>query len=116
MKGLNVNPRKSPLRGGLPKVSRVDQTQSRVNFHILTTPFMFDNRETIMRLVSEVGQGKKASSASQQTIDALTRERDSLQQKVREMEIHAEQLNIQLVSSQDAWSSTQKELDKKDSK
>ena len=73
-------------------------------------------RETIMRLVSEVGQEKKAIGQSQQAIHALTRERDSLQQKIREMEIEAERLKNQLTSSQDAWSATQQELDQRQAK
>ena len=69
-----------------------------------------------MRLVSEVGQEKKAIGQSQQAIHALTRERDSLQQKIREMEIEAERLKNQLTSSQDAWSATQQELDQRQDK
>ena len=73
-------------------------------------------RETIMRLVSEVGQEKKSSSQSQATINSLTRERDTLQQKIREMETETDRLKHQLAASQDAWGMTKKQLDEKQNK
>ena len=73
-------------------------------------------RETIMRLVSEVGQEKKSSGQSQQTINGLTRERDTLQQKIREMEIEVDRMKHQLAASQDAWGVTKKQLDEKENK
>ena len=73
-------------------------------------------RETIMRLVSEVGQEKKSSSQSQETINSLTRERDTLQQKIREMETETDRLKHQLAASQDAWGMTKKQLDEKQNK
>ena len=69
-----------------------------------------------MRLVSEVGQEKKSSSQSQQTIAELSRERDSLQQKVREMETEADRLKHQLAASQDSWGLAQKELNETQAK
>lgn len=74
------------------------------------------SRETIMRLVSEVGQEKKSSSQSQETINSLTRERDTLQQKIREMETETDRLKHQLAASQDAWGMTKKQLDEKQNK
>ena len=55
-----------------------------------------------MRLVSEVGQEKKASNEHKQQLDQAIRERDTLQQKIRETEIRNEQLKRQVTSSQDA--------------
>lgn len=69
-----------------------------------------------MRLVSEVGQEKKSSGQSRQTINSLTRERDTLQQKIREMEIEIDRMKHQLAASQDAWGVTKKELDEKENK
>lgn len=69
-----------------------------------------------MRLVSEVGQEKKSSGQSQETINALTRERDTLQQKIREMEIEVDRFKHQLAASQDAWGLTKKQLDEKQNK
>ena len=66
-----------------------------------------------MRLVSEVGQEKKSAGQSQETINGLTRERDALQQKIREMEIESDRLKHQLAASQDAWGAAKKELDEK---
>lgn len=74
------------------------------------------SRETIMRLVSEVGQEKKSSSQSQETINSLTRERDTLQQKIREMETETDRLKHQLAASQDAWGMSKKQLDEKQNK
>lgn len=74
------------------------------------------SRETIMRLVSEVGQEKKSAGQSQETINALTRERDTLQQKIREMEIEVDRFKHQLAASQDAWGLTKKQLDEKQNK
>ena len=73
-------------------------------------------RETIMRLVSEVGQEKKSSSQSQETVNSLTRERDTLQQKIREMEIEVDRMKHQLAASQDAWGVTKKQLDEKENR
>ena len=73
-------------------------------------------RETIMRLVSEVGQEKKSSSQNQETVNSLTRERDTLQQKIREMEIEVDRMKHQLAASQDAWGVTKKQLDEKENK
>ena len=69
-----------------------------------------------MRLVSEVGQEKKSSGQSQETINDLTRERDSLQQKIQEMEIEVNRVKHQLAASQDAWGVTKKQLDEKQNK
>ena len=66
-----------------------------------------------MRLVSEVGQEKKSAGQSQETISSLTRERDTLQQKNREMEIETDRLKHQLAASQDAWGVAKKQLDEK---
>ena len=66
-----------------------------------------------MRLVSEVGQEKKSVGQSQETINSLTWERDTLQQKIREMEIETDRLKHQLAASQDAWGVTKKQLDEK---
>ncbi|XP_073248075.1 coiled-coil domain-containing protein 170-like [Porites lutea] len=74
------------------------------------------SRETIMRLVSEVGQEKKSAGQSQEAINSLTRERDSLQQKIREMEIEVDRLKHQLAASQDAWGVAKKQLDEKHNK
>lgn len=74
------------------------------------------SRETIMRLVSEVGQEKKSAGQSQEAINSLTRERDSLQQKIREMEIEVDRLKHQLAASQDAWGVAKKQLDEKQNK
>lgn len=74
------------------------------------------SRETIMRLVSEVGQEKKSANQSQEAISSLTRERDVLQQTIREREIETDRLKHQLAASQDAWSVTKKELDEKQNK
>lgn len=74
------------------------------------------SRETIMRLVSEVGQEKKSAGQSQEAINSLTRERDSLQQKIREMEIEVDRLKHQLAASQDAWGVAKKQLDEKQTK
>lgn len=63
-----------------------------------------------------MGQEKKSSGQSQQTINSLTRERDTLQQKIREMEIEIDRMKHQLAASQDAWGVTKKELDKKENK
>lgn len=73
-------------------------------------------RETIMRLISEVGQEKKCSSQSQETVNSLTRERDTLQQKIREMEIEVDRMKHQLAASQDAWGVTKKQLDERENK
>ena len=69
-----------------------------------------------MRLVSEVGQEKKSSSQNQETVNSLTRERDTLQQKIREMEIEVDRMKHQLAASQDAWGVTKKQLDEKENK
>ncbi|XP_031554608.1 coiled-coil domain-containing protein 170-like [Actinia tenebrosa] len=74
------------------------------------------SRETIMRLVSEVGQEKKASNEYKQQLDQTIRERDTLQQKVREMDIQNEQLKRQVTSSQDAWSDVNKSLEEREAK
>lgn len=74
------------------------------------------SRETIMRLVSEVGQEKKSANQSQEAISSLTRERDVLQQTIREREIETDCLKHQLAASQDAWSVTKKQLDEKQNK
>lgn len=74
------------------------------------------SRETIMRLVSEVGQEKKSANQSQEAISSLTRERDVLQQTIREREIETDRLKHQLAASQDAWSVTKKQLDEKQNK
>lgn len=74
------------------------------------------SRETIMRLVSEVGQEKKSAGQSQEAINGFTRERDSLQQKIREMEIEVDRLKHQLAASQDAWGVAKKQLDEKQNK
>lgn len=74
------------------------------------------SRETIMRLVSEVGQEKKSANQSQEAISSLTRERDVLQQTIREREIESDRLKHQLAASQDAWSVTKKQLDEKQNK
>lgn len=74
------------------------------------------SRETIMRLVSEVGQEKKSANQSQEAISSLTRERDVLQQTIREREIETDRLKHQLAASQDAWSVTKKQLDEKQHK
>ena len=66
-----------------------------------------------MRLVSEVGSEKKASDQNQQAIDAIRRERDLLQQRVREAEVEGEKLKVQLASSQEAWGVAKRELDDK---
>ena len=78
--------------------------------------FLLFARETIMRLVSEVGQEKKSAGQSQEAINSLTRERDSLQQKIREMEIEVDRLKHQLAASQDAWGVAKKQLDEKQNK
>lgn len=69
-----------------------------------------------MRLVSEVGQEKKSAGQSQEAINSLTRERDSLQQKIREVEIEVDRLKHQLAASQDAWGVAKKQLDEKQNK
>lgn len=69
-----------------------------------------------MRLVAEVGTEKKAADQSQQALDAIRRERDLLQQRVRESEIEVEKLKVQLASSQEAWGVAKKELDDKKSR
>lgn len=69
-----------------------------------------------MRLVSEVGQEKKSANQSQEAISSLTRERDSLQQTIREREIETDRLKHQLAASQDAWGVTKKQLDEKQNK
>ena len=69
-----------------------------------------------MRLVSEVGQEKKSANQSQEAISSLTRERDVLQQTIREREIEIDRLKHQLAASQDAWSVTKKQLDEKQNK
>ena len=66
-----------------------------------------------MRLVAEVGTEKKATEQSQQAVDAIRREKDLLQQKVRESDIEVENLKVQLASSQEAWGHAKKELDDK---
>lgn len=63
-----------------------------------------------------MGQEKKSSGQSQQTINSLIRERDTLQQKIREMEIEIDRMKHQLAASQDAWGVTKKELDEKENK
>lgn len=63
-----------------------------------------------------MGQEKKSSGQSQQTINSLTRERDTLQQKIKEMEIEIDRMKHQLAASQDAWGVTKKELDEKENK
>lgn len=83
-----------------------------VNYTYLDSLF----RETIMRLVSEVGQEKKSANQSQEAISALTRERDVLQQTIREREIETDRLKNQLAASQDAWSVTKNQLDEKQNK
>ncbi|EDO48576.1 predicted protein [Nematostella vectensis] len=74
------------------------------------------SRETIMRLVSEVGQEKKALDGHKQQMDAVIRERDTLQQRVREMEIELDTQKKQVSSSQDAWASLKKALEEKEEK
>ena len=78
--------------------------------------FLLFARETIMRLVSEVGQEKKSAGQSQEAINSLTRERDSLQQKIREMEIEVDRFKHQLAASQDAWGVAKKQLNEKQNK
>lgn len=69
-----------------------------------------------MRLVAEVGQEKKASNEHKQQLDQTTRERDTLQQKIREMEIQNEQLKRQVTSGQDAWSDVNRSLEERETK
>ena len=95
--------------------SRSCQLES-LQFNVQVYFLLLFARETIMRLVSEVGQEKKSAGQSQEAINGLTRERDSLQQKIREMEIEVDRLKHQLAASQDAWGVAKKQLDEKQNK
>ncbi|XP_028398523.1 coiled-coil domain-containing protein 170-like [Dendronephthya gigantea] len=68
------------------------------------------SRETIMRLVAEVGDEKKQAEKHQQLIVDLTRDKDTLEQKVRELEIDLENSRNKMKTSQEAWALTRDNL------
>ncbi len=67
-------------------------------------------RETIMRLVADVGKEQKLSNERLKEIETLTRERDSATQKLRETDLELQQVKDNLKHSQEAWSSTRDKL------
>jgi chromosome segregation ATPase len=67
-------------------------------------------RETIMRLVAEVGDEKKQLEKQQHIIGDLTLEKDTLQQKVRELEVDLENARNKMKTSQEAWALTRDNL------
>lgn len=68
------------------------------------------SRETIMRLVADVGKEQKLSNERLKEIETLTRERDSATQKLRETDLELQQVKDNLKHSQEAWSSTRDKL------
>ncbi len=63
-----------------------------------------------MRLVAEVGDEKKQAEKQQQMIGGLTREKDTLEQKVRELEVDLENARNKMKTSQEAWALTRDNL------
>jgi len=68
------------------------------------------SRETIMRLVADVGKEQKLSAERLKDIENLTRERDIATQKQREIELEMQQARDNLKHSQEAWSKTRERL------
>ena len=67
-----------------------------------------------MRLVEEVGDEKKQAEKHQQTIGDLTLEKDTLEQKVRELEVDLENARNKMKTSQEAWAVTRDNLQDKE--
>ncbi|XP_065058451.1 coiled-coil domain-containing protein 170-like isoform X2 [Rhopilema esculentum] len=68
------------------------------------------SRETIMRLVADIGKEQQLSGERLKEIENLTRERDIATQKQRETELELQQVKDNLKHSQEAWSSTRERL------
>lgn len=71
-------------------------------------------RETIMRLVAEVGDEKKQSEKQQQIIGDLTLEKDTLEQKIQELEVDLENTRNKMKTSQEALSRTRENLEERE--
>lgn len=69
-----------------------------------------------MRLVAEVGDEKKQAEKQQQLIVDLTRDKDTLEQKVRELEIDLENSRNKMKTSQEAWALTRDNLQEREEK
>jgi predicted nucleic acid-binding Zn-ribbon protein len=63
-----------------------------------------------MRLVAEIGDEKKEGEKQQQMIGDLTRQKDTLEQKVRELEVDLENARNKMKTSQEAWAMTRDNL------
>ncbi|CAM9982576.1 unnamed protein product [Lampetra planeri] len=68
------------------------------------------SRETIMRLVSEVGREQKVASSQGQEAEALRKERESALQARRSLEREVEVLRERLEAGQRAWDAARREL------
>ncbi|XP_075927156.1 coiled-coil domain-containing protein 170 isoform X2 [Petromyzon marinus] len=68
------------------------------------------SRETIMRLVSEVGREQKVASSQGQEAEALRKERESASQARRSLEREVEVLRERLEAGQRAWDAARREL------
>ncbi|XP_046847870.1 coiled-coil domain-containing protein 170-like isoform X2 [Xenia sp. Carnegie-2017] len=73
-------------------------------------------RETIMRLVAEVGNEKKEVEKQQQTIKDFNRKNDTLEQKVCQLEVDLENSRDKLKTSQEVWSTTRDALQEREEK
>ena len=69
-----------------------------------------------MRLVAEVGEEKKRAESTRQTMHSMTREKDVLEQSVRELEVDLENTRNKIRTSQEAWAFTRDNLEERESK
>ena len=67
-----------------------------------------------MRLVAEIADEKKQAEKQQHTIGDLTREKDTLEQKVRELEVDLENARNKMKTSQEAWAMTRDNLQERE--
>lgn len=72
------------------------------------------SRETIMRLVAEVGEEKKQAESTRRIMQSLTREKDVLEQKVRELEVDVENTRNKIKTSQEAWALSRDNLEERE--
>lgn len=69
-----------------------------------------------MRLVAEVGQEKKEAESKQQRVQSLIRDKDVLEQKVRELEVDLENTKNKIRTSQEAWALTRDNLEEREAR
>ena len=69
-----------------------------------------------MRLVAEVSEQKKQSHDHHDVVQSLTREKDMLEQKVRELEVELENTRSKIRTSQEAWALTRESLEEREAR